>query len=37
MFKLAIKDLYYSYPDGHNALNGVNLSLARGERVALIY
>ena len=36
MFRLEIKDLYYSYPDGHNALNGVNLSLAQGERVALI-
>ena len=36
MFKLEIKDLYYSYPDGHSALNGVNLSLAQGERVALI-
>ena len=37
MFKLEIKNLYYSYPDGHNALNGVNLSLAQGELVALIY
>ena len=36
MFKLEIKDLYYSYPDGHNALNGVNLNFAQGERVALI-
>ena len=36
MFKLEIRDLYYSYPDGHSALNGVNLSLAHGERVALI-
>lgn len=36
MFKLAIKDLYYSYPDGHSALNGVNLNFAQGERVALI-
>ena len=36
MFRLEIKDLYYSYPDGHSALNGVNLSLAQGERVALI-
>ena len=37
MFRLEIKDLYYSYPDGHSALNGVNLNLAHGERVALIY
>ena len=36
MFRLEIRDLYYSYPDGHSALNGVNLSLAQGERVALI-
>ena len=36
MFKLEITDLYYSYPDGHSALNGVNLNLAQGERVALI-
>jgi len=36
MFRLEIKNLYYSYPDGHNALNGVNLNLNHGERVALI-
>lgn len=33
---LIIKDLFYSYPDGHSALNGVSLSLNRGEKVALI-
>ncbi|MBR1417363.1 MAG: ABC transporter ATP-binding protein [Synergistaceae bacterium] len=33
---LKIKNLYYSYPDGHAALNGVNLELKRGERLALV-
>ena len=33
---LEIKNLYYSYPDGHAALNGVNLELKRGERLALV-
>ena len=33
---LEIKNLYYSYPDGHKALNGVDLELKRGERVALV-
>ncbi|NBM21096.1 ATP-binding cassette domain-containing protein [Streptomyces sp. GC420] len=28
--------LAYAYPDGHQALFGVNLTLARGERVALL-
>jgi cobalt/nickel transport system ATP-binding protein len=30
------KNLRYSYPDGHQALNGVNLQIKKGERVALL-
>ena len=33
---LAIKDLAFAYPDGHQALFGVNVSITRGERVALL-
>ena len=33
---LEISDLAYSYPDGNQALFGVNLSINRGERVALL-
>ena len=33
---LEVKDLAFAYPDGHQALFGVNLNLARGERVALL-
>ncbi|MBU3692407.1 MAG: energy-coupling factor ABC transporter ATP-binding protein [Candidatus Nanopelagicaceae bacterium] len=33
---LQVKDLAYAYPDGHQALFGVNLELKRGERVALL-
>ena len=33
---LEIKNLYYSYPDGFKALNGVDLELKRGERLALV-
>ncbi len=33
---LEVQDLAYAYPDGHQALYGVNLELARGERVALL-
>jgi cobalt/nickel transport system ATP-binding protein len=33
---LEITDLAYAYPDGHQALYGVNLTLARGERVAML-
>lgn len=33
---LTVKDLAYAYPDGHQALYGVNLSVARGERVAML-
>jgi cobalt/nickel transport system ATP-binding protein len=33
---LEIKDLHYSYPDGHQALHGVDLHIEEGERVALL-
>lgn len=33
---LRISNLAYAYPDGHQALFGVNLELQRGERVALL-
>ena len=33
---LEVRDLAYAYPDGHQALFGVNLAVARGERVALL-
>jgi cobalt/nickel transport system ATP-binding protein len=33
---LEVKGLAYAYPDGHQALFGVDLSVGRGERVALL-
>ncbi|MER6996865.1 ABC transporter ATP-binding protein [Streptomyces sp. NPDC000410] len=33
---LEVRGLAYAYPDGHQALFGVDLSVARGERVALL-
>ncbi|MEV0845336.1 ABC transporter ATP-binding protein [Streptomyces sp. NPDC049954] len=33
---LAVAGLAYAYPDGHQALFGVDLTLAKGERVALL-
>jgi cobalt/nickel transport system ATP-binding protein len=33
---VSIRGLSFSYPDGHEALHGVNLSIAEGERVALV-
>ncbi|MEY3406940.1 MAG: hypothetical protein RL038_1, partial [Actinomycetota bacterium] len=33
---LAVSGLAFAYPDGHQALFGVNLKLERGERVALL-
>ncbi|WP_078866129.1 energy-coupling factor ABC transporter ATP-binding protein [Streptomyces sp. NRRL S-1448] len=33
---LAVSGLAYAYPDGHQALFGVDLTVARGERVALL-
>ncbi|GAB2598474.1 ABC transporter ATP-binding protein [Streptomyces capparidis] len=33
---LQVRDLAYAYPDGHQALFGVNLVVERGDRVALL-
>ncbi|MER5738730.1 MULTISPECIES: ABC transporter ATP-binding protein [unclassified Streptomyces] len=33
---LEVSGLAYAYPDGHQALFGVNLTIGRGERVALL-
>ncbi len=33
---LEVNGLAYAYPDGHQALYGVDLSIAKGERVALL-
>ena len=33
---LSVRGLAFAYPDGHQALFGVDLDLARGERVALL-
>ena len=33
---LLVEDLAFAYPDGHQALYGVDLRIERGERVALL-
>ncbi len=33
---LAIESLHYHYPDGHQALNGINLHVAPQEKIALV-
>lgn len=33
---LQIDDLYFAYPDGHQALRGVSLSVCEGEKIALV-
>jgi cobalt/nickel transport system ATP-binding protein len=33
---LLVKDLAFAYPDGHQALFGIDLKIAQGERVALL-
>jgi cobalt/nickel transport system ATP-binding protein len=33
---LAVRELAFAYPDGHQALFGVDLTVGRGERVALL-
>jgi len=36
MNSVEVRDLAYAYPDGHQTLFGINLTLAKGERVALL-
>ena len=36
MNSLEVSALHYAYPDGHQALHGVDLKVAAGERVALL-
>jgi cobalt/nickel transport system ATP-binding protein len=33
---ISVTELHYSYPDGHAALNGVDLTISAGERVAVL-
>jgi len=33
---LQIQDLHFSYPDGHQALKGIDFSVCEGEKVALV-
>lgn len=33
---LQIQDLHFAYPDGHQALRGVSLSVCMGEKIALV-
>ena len=33
---LQVRDLHFSYPDGHAALHGVSLRLCEGDKVALV-
>ncbi|MEK6753949.1 MAG: ABC transporter ATP-binding protein [Chloroflexota bacterium] len=33
---LTVKDLHFSYPDGHAALHGVSFNLCSGDKVALV-
>jgi cobalt/nickel transport system ATP-binding protein len=33
---IEVNDLWFKYPDGHEALSGVSLSIAPGEKVALV-
>jgi cobalt/nickel transport system ATP-binding protein len=33
---LQIEDLHFAYPDGHQALRGVSLSVCEGEKIALV-
>ncbi|RLE01449.1 MAG: cobalt ABC transporter ATP-binding protein [Bacteroidetes bacterium] len=33
---LQVQDLHFSYPDGHQALRGIDLSVCEGEKVALV-
>jgi len=33
---LQIEDLHFAYPDGHQALRGISLSVCEGEKIALV-
>jgi cobalt/nickel transport system ATP-binding protein len=33
---LHVRDLHFSYPDGHPALNGVSFNMCRGDKVGLV-
>lgn len=33
---ISVRDLHYSYPDGHSALKGVSFVLCEGDKVALV-
>lgn len=33
---IEIKDLYYTYPDGTHALNGINLEITKGQKLAFL-
>jgi len=33
---LQIQDLHFAYPDGHQALRGINLNVCEGEKIALV-
>lgn len=34
--KLEVKDLYFCYPDGHKAINGMSFSIHHGESIGII-
>src|SRR3972149_8106053 len=36
MFKIKVEDLRHKYPDGTQALNGVNIDVAEGEFLAIL-
>jgi ABC-type multidrug transport system fused ATPase/permease subunit len=33
---LCVRDLHFSYPDGHSALHGVSFKMNNGEKAALV-
>ena len=33
---IQVENLSFSYPDGHQALQGINLTVSQGERVGLV-
>ena len=34
--KIEVKDLYYSYPDGHQAVKGMSFIIGHGESVGIV-